>query len=148
MSRSTGRYFFWEEHVRRFASDDAQHGEPFWFYLMYLPLLVMPWIVQLPLSIKGLLANDKDTGLIRFCLLWFLMPFIFFSMANGKLPTYVLPCLAPLAVLLAMGFESYLVNAKIPGFKFASALMASVFFVFAACAGVGADGCRRQSGVV
>jgi 4-amino-4-deoxy-L-arabinose transferase len=124
-------YFFWEEHVRRFASDDAQHGEPFWFYLMYLPLLVMPWILQLPLSIKGLLASDKGTGLIRFCLLWFLMPFVFFSMANGKLPTYVLPCLAPLAVLLAMGFESYLGNKKIPGFKLASAFTAILFFIFA-----------------
>jgi len=45
-------YFFWEEHVRRFASDDAQHGEPFWFYLMYLPLLILPWIAQLPLAVK------------------------------------------------------------------------------------------------
>jgi 4-amino-4-deoxy-L-arabinose transferase len=124
-------YFFWEEHIRRFASDDAQHGEPFWFYLMYLPLLVMPWIMHIPLSIKGMMASDKDAGLIRFCLLWFLMPFIFFSMANGKLPTYVLPCLAPLAVLLAMGFESYFDNKKIPGFKLASAFTAILFFIFA-----------------
>jgi 4-amino-4-deoxy-L-arabinose transferase len=124
-------YFFWEEHVRRFASDDAQHGEPFWFYLMYLPLLILPWIVQLPLSIKGLLANDKNTGLIGYCMLWLLMPFIFFSLANGKLPTYVLPCLPPLAILLAMGFESYLVNSKITGFKLASVLMAVIYVVIA-----------------
>lgn len=124
-------YFFWEEHVRRFASDDAQHGEPFWFYLMYLPLLVMPWIVQLPLSVKGLFAISEDKGLIHFCLLWLLMPFIFFSMANGKLPTYVLPCLAPLAVLLAMDFESCLGKKKIYGFKVTGALMALLFLFLA-----------------
>jgi 4-amino-4-deoxy-L-arabinose transferase len=124
-------YFFWEEHVRRFASDDAQHGEPFWFYLAYLPLLILPWIAQLPLSIKGLLAKNENAGLIGYCMLWFLMPFVFFSLANGKLPTYVLPCLPPLAVLLAMGFETYLENRKITGFKIASVLMAVALLAIA-----------------
>lgn len=125
-------YFFWEEHVRRFASDDAQHGEPFWFYLMYLPLLILPWIALLPLSVKGLLAKNNKTALIGFSLLWFFIPFVFFSMANGKLPTYVLPCLPPLAILLAMGSVSYFENKKIPGFKLASVVMAVLFFIIAA----------------
>lgn len=125
-------YFFWEEHVRRFASDDAQHGEPFWYYLMYLPLLILPWVAQLPLSLKGLLANNKNTALLGFSLLWFCIPFVFFSMANGKLPTYVLPCLPPMAILLTMGFETYFANKKIPGFKLASVFMAVLFFIFAA----------------
>jgi len=43
----------------------------------------------------------------------------------------VLPCLPPLAVLLAIGFETYLGNRKITGFKFASVLMAVVFIVIA-----------------
>ena len=132
-------YFFWEEHVKRFASEDAQHGEPFWFYLMYLPLLALPWITQIPLAIMNLFKKDDtcqsaDIELVKYSILWFLMPFIFFSVSRGKLPTYVLPCLAPLSVMLAVGIENYLTDkkaavAKVTGFKIATVVTAVLFLI-------------------
>jgi 4-amino-4-deoxy-L-arabinose transferase len=32
--------------------------------------------------------------------LWFLLPLAFFSASSGKLPTYIMPCLLPLALLM------------------------------------------------
>jgi 4-amino-4-deoxy-L-arabinose transferase len=134
-------YFIWEEHVRRFASEDAQHGEPVWFYLMYLPLLTMPWIVQIPTAFRNLFNSDEtgapgDTELARYSVLWFLMPFIFFSISRGKLPTYILPCMAPLAVMMAVGIENYLSGKRSSasgyrGFRIASGIMAAFFFIVA-----------------
>ena len=135
------QYFFWEEHVKRFASDEAQHGEPFWYYLMYLPLLTLPWIAQLPMALKNLFnknddSQNVDAELVKYSILWFLMPFIFFSISRGKLPTYILPCLAPLAVLLAVGIENYLSNknateSKLTGFKVANGFIAGFFLIVA-----------------
>jgi len=134
-------YFFWEEHVKRFSSDDAQHDEPFWFYLMYLPLLTLPWIMHIPVALKNLFKNrggEQYTGaeLVKYSLLWFLVPFVFFSIARGKLPTYVLPCLAPLAVLLAVGIENYLsgrksTGSKARGFTVANGVTAVLFLLIA-----------------
>jgi len=136
------KYFFWEEHIKRFASEDAQHGEPVWFYLMYLPLLTLPWIGVLPVALKSLVAGDKkETGdsskindLVKFSALWCLIPFIFFSVSRGKLPTYILPCLAPLAVLLSVGLENYFNRAgknanTAKGFKVANGLVATFFIL-------------------
>lgn len=137
-------YFFWEEHVKRFASEEAQHAEPIWFYLMFLPLLTLPWIAQLPLALNKLLMSEdgsdnapgKDRDLLKYCILWFSMPFIFFSVSRGKLPTYILPCLAPLAVMLAVGIENYLsdknaIEPKATGYKIANAVVAAFFLMVA-----------------
>ena len=35
-----------------------------------------------------------------FLLLWLLLPLAFFSLSRGKLPTYIMPCLMPLALLM------------------------------------------------
>jgi 4-amino-4-deoxy-L-arabinose transferase len=109
-------YFFWVEHVRRFAADDAQHREPSYFYLMYLPLLLFPWFNLLPAAISGLSAKFKKTGTsnnqpqlssIRLAWLWFLLPFLFFSVSKGKLITYILPCAPAIAFLSATGLFYY-----------------------------------------
>jgi len=93
------RFFFWHEHIRRFAGDDAQHDAPWWYYLPLLVGFSLPWVGLLPPAVKQAWQSRRHPG-IAFVLLWLLMPLLFFSLSNGKLPTYILPCLLPLALLL------------------------------------------------
>lgn len=96
------RFFFWHEHVRRFAGADAQHAEPWWFYLPLLVVSCLPWAVLLPVTFRQAWQRRRRPE-IGFLLLWLLVPLAFLSVSNGKLPTYILPCLLPVALLMADG---------------------------------------------
>ncbi|MGB7648848.1 MAG: lipid IV(A) 4-amino-4-deoxy-L-arabinosyltransferase, partial [Pseudomonas fluorescens] len=92
-------FFFWHEHIQRFAGDDAQHAEPFWFYLPLMVAFSLPWIALLPSTVKRAWLEKRLPKTV-FLLLWLLMPLAFFSLAKGKLPSYIMPCLLPLALLM------------------------------------------------
>ena len=94
------RFFFWNEHIRRFSADDAQHASPWWFYLPLLVAFSLPWVAFLPASLKQAWSTRRQAG-TGFLLLWLVLPLAFFSLSKGKLPTYILPCLLPLALLMA-----------------------------------------------
>ncbi len=101
-------YFFWIEHIQRFLADSAQHKEPFWFYFVAAPGLFLPWSFVAPAAAARLPEITKDIGsqgrLVRLSLCWLVLPFLFFSVSNGKLITYILPCFPPFAILMAIGF--------------------------------------------
>lgn len=94
------RFFFWNEHIRRFSADDAQHASPWWFYLPLLVAFSLPWGAFLPASLQQAWSTRRQAG-TGFLLLWLVLPLAFFSLSKGKLPTYILPCLLPLALLMA-----------------------------------------------
>jgi len=126
-------YFFWVEHVQRFTADDAQHREPIYYFLMFLPLAAFPWIFLLPGAIRGLRARDssKDrAGAIFLLTTWTLLPFLFFSVASGKIVTYILPCFVPFSLLIAVGMDELLADKK--AHRIAISIISAALFVFAA----------------
>ena len=104
-------FFFWHEHIQRFAGEDAQHAEPFWYYLPLLVGFSLPWVGLLPATVKQAWL-EKRTASIGFLLLWLLMPLAFFSLAKGKLPSYIMPCLLPLALLMGHALAEKLAQGR------------------------------------
>lgn len=93
------RFFFWHEHIRRFAGEDAQHSRPWWFYLPLLVVACLPWSGLLPSALRQAWHERRQAPVV-FLALWLLLPLAFFSLSRGKLPTYIMPCLLPLALLM------------------------------------------------
>ncbi|MEO8224290.1 MAG: phospholipid carrier-dependent glycosyltransferase [Gammaproteobacteria bacterium] len=122
------RYFFWEEHIRRFfGEDEAQHAQPVWFFLAALPLLGLPWTMAAPTALAGLRRGVGDPPLVVFLALWFAMPFLFFSFSSGKLLTYVAPCFPPAALLLALGIDQSLEDPARRGVRRGALLLGGLF---------------------
>ncbi|KFA98954.1 lipid IV(A) 4-amino-4-deoxy-L-arabinosyltransferase [Vibrio sp. ER1A] len=118
-------YFFWEEHIHRFSAEDAQHAAPIWYYVPFLFLGTLPWVFWAPSALVQL-KGEFSKPLIRYSILWAVMPFLLFSYASGKLATYILPCMAPIAILLTHGIiKAY--NSKAKGLTIGS-IINGLFF--------------------
>ncbi|WP_158269854.1 phospholipid carrier-dependent glycosyltransferase [Desulfonatronum sp. SC1] len=103
------RFFIWNEHIHRFLFEEKQRTS-FWQLLWGFPGLVMPWAVLGPAALLGLRDavgfSESRKRLARLSLCWLALPFLFVSASSDKLLTYLLPCLPPVAVLLALGLDS------------------------------------------
>ena len=100
-----GQAFFDElivrHHFARFFAAKAQvlHPQPIWFYLPVLMALLLPWT---PLAFatrpKRLWSDDRS----RFFVIWLTYGLLFFSLASGKLPGYLMPLLPAASLLLGI----------------------------------------------
>ncbi len=94
--------FFWKHHVDRFLHPTLDHPQPFWYYLPVLLAGLFPWTPLAGLLFRPKTYNDER---IRFLMLWLVFGLVFFSVAQNKLPGYVLPLLPALAIVLAVALD-------------------------------------------
>ena len=99
-------YFVFVEHLNRFfGQEKAQHSESIFYFIPVLLLGLLQWIIMLPDAVLGLRKSVFTNKLLKYSLCCFVMPFLFFSCSSGKLATYILPCFAPLSILIAAGLS-------------------------------------------
>ena len=96
--------FFWKHHVARFMSAASlQHGQPYWYYLPVVLSLLFPWTPLVALLMR---KKTYDDVRMRFLAVWLvLFPLVFFTVAQNKLASYVLPVLPALAILLGVALD-------------------------------------------
>jgi 4-amino-4-deoxy-L-arabinose transferase-like glycosyltransferase len=99
------RVFIWQHNFERYLTPVFQHRQPFYYYGYILLLAVVPWVIFLFAAVLDTLARLKNTTRLTsvdaFCASWALIPILFFSVSQSKLPGYILPAIPPLFILLA-----------------------------------------------
>jgi 4-amino-4-deoxy-L-arabinose transferase-like glycosyltransferase len=104
------RVFVLEHNLARFGTDLYHHTQPFWYYLPVAFFALLPWVIFLvPAFVEGIQRwwrnRDQETtpenGLRIFLVIWFVLPLLFFSISQSKLPGYILPVLPAGTLLLA-----------------------------------------------
>jgi 4-amino-4-deoxy-L-arabinose transferase-like glycosyltransferase len=86
------------ETAQRLATKALKRTGPPWYFIPYIIGGALPWSIVLLGSPKAIDRRDRFT---IFLLLWIAVPFIFFSISQSKRPQYILPLMAPVAILVA-----------------------------------------------
>ena len=149
--------FFLQQNLQRFSTNLYRHEQPVWYYIIVVVLAVMPWsVVAFRALIDGIQTSvaewrlrhsrDEEPDVSRpgdafpeFLVLWALIPIVFFSFSQSKLPGYILPSIPPLTILTGdylfrrrrSGLNPWLLN----GHAFVCAILTAVtlllpWFVF------------------
>ncbi len=101
-------FFFVHEHLARFSTRIHARYQPGWYFPAILLVALAPvfWSCRAMVSIYWR-SRSKSTGFRTefFLLTWCLVVLVFFSFSQSKLAPYILPMMAPLAVLFAPVIE-------------------------------------------
>ncbi|MGA2695927.1 MAG: glycosyltransferase family 39 protein [Terriglobales bacterium] len=102
--------FIVEHNLARFGTNLYRHKEPFWYYAPIAMLSLAPWTIlwgaafietlRLWIREKRTLLQSEGAWNV-FLIIWLLVPIVFFSLSQSKLPGYILPAIPAGTLLLA-----------------------------------------------
>lgn len=101
--------FFGYHNLERFTNVVNRHSAPWYFYFLIVLGGFFPYSIYLPLAIsrvkfwqRNIWRRQPRYGQFSlFALFWFLVVFLFFTIAVTKLPSYVIPLFPASAILIA-----------------------------------------------
>ncbi len=101
------RTFLWEHNFARYAVPGAlAHQQPWYFYLLAVPIVLLPWSILLPAAMAAV-WRSPSAG-VRHALAWATVVIGFFSFSQTKVPTYVLGAFPPLLAITAVYVDDML----------------------------------------
>jgi 4-amino-4-deoxy-L-arabinose transferase-like glycosyltransferase len=79
--------------------DSFKHKEPFYYYFLLLPLIMIPWMPFIPRALKKCFQKKSNDGFL-FLFLWIFAGIVILSCISCKLFIYLLPLTPPLAICI------------------------------------------------
>ncbi len=126
---SSGKFtyeFFMGHNLSRYLNVLTNHSGPLWYYIPVVIVGLFPWSFFL---VQAIVSNDfstkfnlraesaKSAHLMSFCSLWAALIFIFFSISQTKLPTYITPIYLPLVIIVAKWWSEKFKTLRSNGYK-------------------------------
>ncbi|HZR37069.1 MAG TPA: glycosyltransferase family 39 protein [Nevskia sp.] len=96
------RHFLFEHNLGRYENTLQGHGGHPWYYLVWLPVIVLPFTALLWPVLRRAARPDPLDG---YLLIWFLLVFVFFSFSGTQLPHYLLYGCTPLFILFGRSWR-------------------------------------------
>ncbi|WIW69928.1 ArnT family glycosyltransferase [Anaerosinus gibii] len=111
--------------VTRFLSPEHESGQIWYYYLPVLCIGFFPWVSYLlPALYEGWREKNKEKGKnILALMIWLSIVFVFFSVSQTKLISYILPMYPPMALLTGWYMNRCIKEFRIKTLNFAGAGM-------------------------
>lgn len=103
------QFFFIHEQFQRFTSKIHNRDGPPYYFVPILILGIVPWLGVLFQSLwNGARERSTASGFQpkKMLLIWSIFIFVFFSISDSKLPSYILPIFPALALLIACQLDN------------------------------------------
>jgi len=107
--------FFIKHNVTRFTGVVSGHRGSVYYFIPVILIAFFPWSAFLPQILYRYFPRSRKRGavgpeesLTLFSIIWFLVIFIFFSISKTKLPGYIVPLSAPLAIMAGRLWYEYI----------------------------------------
>lgn len=108
--------FLLRANISRYNAEMQGHRGPFFYYLITIPLALLPWSIFLPQALLPLWQKRRqliqDHPVDTFLISWLLVWVIFFSISATKLPNYVWEAYPPLFMFLGVRLHQALTGEK------------------------------------
>jgi 4-amino-4-deoxy-L-arabinose transferase-like glycosyltransferase len=127
--------------VGRYTGTIENQSGPVWYYVPVFVLAFFPWIAFFPSALAYAIpqlrrrgADPRDLEVqqwLRLALCWLVLPFLFFSFAQTKLPNYIALELAAPALLVALYLDEAVERARSRSALIASAIVPAFILMLA-----------------